>query len=610
MIDTARLRTLESGSELAKPDPARGPIAYYVDFDGYYFVSYAREIARGQGPRIRSTRLDAAPNGRPVHWSSAFPWWLVAIGSARAVVGGEPVEQAIERAAYVANPVLMALTLALLSWALWRSLGPAPAALATLAFATHPQLLLDFGYAKPDHHGLHLMFATGLLVCAGVAGGGWLEGRSAASARRWMRASGVFGGLGLWAGATQSSVMIAALGGGAAVACWYAAREPAERFDPLLWRGWARAGALTSLVAFALEYAPSVASLRLEVNHPLYALAWLGGGEALVRLGRLRRREPGTAPALGLALVCAALLPAAVAFGPDAWFWPKDRYMLNLHQRIGEFAPFFDSGASAASFAQALGAPVFGALAALFAVRTAAPASRGRAALALVPCLVLGAWFIAQARWFGWFSVTGISALAWSIAASRKRPALRTGIVAATLVIVTVQSAGVLDRVLESDSEPARPATDAAGMLALDRYVRDLAINLCPPDPHRGPVRVMTGPSEAARMHFFGRCRGVGTPFWENRDGVRATADFFTAHDDSQALQILDRHQIDYVVLANSAPFVQYMHLTRYGVVEPERVAASLGQRMLGGHVPDGLKAVQVPGWPAARNWRIYRVSD
>ncbi len=561
------------------------------------------------------------------------------IGAATSIVTGESLDEGVRSAAYFANPLLFAVAVAVAGVAVWWVVGGIPASALVLVLATHGRLLEDFGYAKPDHHGLLIVFALGFLLCCWLAGAGWISGEphSLRRARRWMIASGVFGGLGLWTGATQMSVVIAGVGIGAVIAMWKWAGPVAElrgepspagstpaSLRPELWRTWAWAGGATSLATFGLEYLPSDAAMRLEVNHPLHALSWICAGQLLYGFGRWRCKEfEITRPSLSIlavALLGVALLPLFVAFGPVHWFWPKDPYMLNLHDRIAEFGPFFVESRSVLAGLAALGLP---ALAVMIATGWALRPQRGddpdltdraRAWVILIPCWILFTWVLAQGRWLGLFAAAGSTAvvLLCAIAIERIRQAgFRTGWAAllATVVLGAIANGSAIGMRLSTTSKSPATTTQMAQIpLAIDVFLRDLAANLCPPDPHRGPVRILTGPSEAARLHHFGRCRGVGSPFWENVAGVRSTADFFAAQSDAEAREIVALRQVDYVLVANSVAFVEYMDLTRNGTLDPARAATTFGSRLIHATAPQWLKAVNLRDWPAARNWRLYRV--
>ena len=74
---------------------------------------------------------------------------------------------------------------------------------------------------------------------------------------------------------------------GIVVALWLGASAVRDgaRFEPDVWRLWGRVGAALSLVFYLIEYTPSHLAMRLEVNHPFYALAWWGGAEIVGAAG-------------------------------------------------------------------------------------------------------------------------------------------------------------------------------------------------------------------------------------------------------------------------------------------------------------------------------------
>ena len=109
--------------------------------------------------------------------------------------------------------------------------------------------------------------------------------RDRREARFWFTASAVCGGLGLWIGSTQQCVCIGALGAGSVLGALLFARSSKHtetyRFEPELWRHWARVGAGTSLIFYLIEYFPAHMEVHLEVNHPIISLGWLGAGEIM-----------------------------------------------------------------------------------------------------------------------------------------------------------------------------------------------------------------------------------------------------------------------------------------------------------------------------------------
>lgn len=157
-----------------------------------------------------------------------------------------------------------------------------------------------------------------------------------------------FGGLGLWVGATQQGFLIGCLGfSGALVSILFRKSiikdENSLKLVPGLWRTWGRVGAGVSLLFYVIEYFPNHMGMRLEVNHPLYALAWLSGGEFLYHFTLCLYRRPLQHRArhifyLFLSLVGVALLPVAIIFGPDSWHFVHNDSMRLTHHLIQEFA--------------------------------------------------------------------------------------------------------------------------------------------------------------------------------------------------------------------------------------------------------------------------------
>ena len=331
-------RTTADTTSLATPAPWRQS-RLFVDPDSYAWLSYARDLRASSHFRVRFTPLDNAPFGRAVHWAQLPVWGLCAIASALECVGIPP-PGSLELAGRILLPLLGFLLFSGVWLFLRRRIPPQWAALVVLAAAV--TLFWDFHPLRPDHHGFHLAaafcFALPLLFSS--------FGFGAASARdfRPYVLSGVFGGCALWLGATVFYFNLAAASAALFLALLprRAAGTPPQ--NPLVWRFWGFSGAAASLFFWLLEYAPNHFSMRLEVNHPLYALSFLGVGETLFWIARYRHVSPTLSPLriahLLLALAAAALLPALILFGPVDWYIPRSTLMLRLHARyIHEFLP-------------------------------------------------------------------------------------------------------------------------------------------------------------------------------------------------------------------------------------------------------------------------------
>jgi len=626
---------------------------YFVDFDGYYWVTYARKMVSEGDLRVHWTNRDNAPFGRGVHWSSLFSWWLVVLGAFHSVFSGLPINSAIGFAAYYANPVLMGLMLLGVGWTTYRRLGNLAASVLVMILALQPALLRDFGYGRPDHHGLHLICALGFVLLAVLGGGGWVrrdddarlsrgKGKPAVAdiddgfaldflqARRWFIASGIFGGCGLWIGATQQALVIGAVGVGAFAAMIGATRrvsasggeppsaesEPTLRWAPELWRLWSRVGALTSFLAYVVETFPNDFGMSLEVNHPLFALAWLCAGEILYCIGT--RRLEGTPlteypiAKLGLMVAGIVLLPVLAFLGPADWYLIRDPLMLRVHSVIGEFKPLFSEVQNHWSLAKEL-APVLLVLVGISFLlwsRTQRFLST-LLAVSLVPSICLGVMFLVQVRWGGLFLVvTCVVVVPLLFVVQRNGLKSARSRVGALILLVAVG----LQLVPNAAWAISRVGTAAGGNsympLAEEVFARDLALVMGAASDHGPrPFSVMTGLGEGSRIHFFGPARASGSLYWDNLDGVRDMVDFFADYGEEEALRIARNREIEYIIVTPDT--VSMVQMLKYGNNDLEGTKKTLAYRLMisGSNVPAWCRPFRVKGFRWAENCRIYRVT-
>ncbi len=610
----------------------RNPPKITLDNDPYYWVSYAREMAATGAFRIRHTDLDNTPYGRDVHWNSGFSWWLVACGYVTAWFTGETLRDAIYSGSVWANPVFLLLFLIAFGGWIWKRLGAGVAAGFFLLFPALPALMWDFGYGRADHHGMHNAAAFGLLLSLTFAGCGWVSRRGSIpfpgpeAARFAIMVSGVFGGIGLWVGATQQVFLLTGAGLGlfAGVVLSGFVRPQDPVFTPSLLRLWGRTGCVAALVFYALEYLPSHAAMRLEVNHPLYAFAWLAASEILASLAtclRDRRAPSGKESLLLAAAAVVVLLPAvALVFGPSDWHAWRNPFMRRQHDFINEFEPFshaLGAGPLTVLFSRFGLLPLLPlATVALLAVpRIPAP----RKALVLPPLFAVFltvAMMFQQVRWAGLVSVC-LVVLALAFVAvllptlAGWRPLWRRvaiGALAAFLVVPNLAAFGIA--FAENRARAASGALDP--YLAWIIASRDVAFNL-KRIAAREPVRVMSGPGQTPALHFFGGIPGTGALYWENIDGVRETAEFFSDPGDEAARRIARERGITHVVIEQSPSMAEQSCTIFFGgKLSEDQITSSLAWRLASplGKVPPWLEPVPYYGSPMAANFqmRIYRV--
>ena len=334
---------------------------FFLETDSYAWLAHTRDLMNSGAWRIRHTFMDNAPYGRDMHWSHLLIWTLRGMTTAIIAVTGWPVARALELAGVWVMPLFQFLFLGIAFLAISRKMGWLLAAGFVFTCLTFEPIAIAFSPLKPDHHVFQLFFILASFACLQFGGMGWVRTPetpappapellgpltipNAREARGWFVASGLFGGLALWVGATVWLIALAII----ALAMLptlplFQSQRKEEAYNPTLWRIWAASGCLVSLVCYLLEYAPQHFAMRLEVNHPLYWISWIGVALGLEQLARLRRPF---APSLALAArllipgLLALALPLAILLGPAAWHNMHDPFMQRLHAKyIIEFLP-------------------------------------------------------------------------------------------------------------------------------------------------------------------------------------------------------------------------------------------------------------------------------
>ncbi len=280
---------------------------FFLETDSYAWLAHTRDLMNSGDWRIRRTYMDNAPYGRETHWSHLLIWTLRGMATAIMAATGWPTARAVELAGVWVMPVFQILFLSIAFLAVCRKMGGLPAAALVFVFLTFEGLSVAFFPLKPDHHVFQFFFTLASFACLQFGGMGWIRTTrdpidappvdrglpatpARADAQRWFIASGVFGGLALWLGATVwlISLAVVALAMLPALPLFHSPPKD-ETYVPVLWRSWAAAGCLVGLVCYLLEYAPHHFSMHLEANHPLYWISWIGVAAGIEQLARLRR---------------------------------------------------------------------------------------------------------------------------------------------------------------------------------------------------------------------------------------------------------------------------------------------------------------------------------
>lgn len=554
----AAFRAASALGEQGRPAPAHaaGSPTGYADgrrsqilqsTDGYHWVMQTQQMIATGDWRMRRVNYDNAPDGREVHWSSPLHGWLALVAWADHAVTGRPWLVAVESAALYAGPLLLGLfLLGVVPWAA-RRLGAGPAALLAAGLVSVVPLSGEFGTGSFDHHGVAAGCAllTVLFLFAAVTG-------APESARRGFLASGLAGAAGLWVNAATQIPVLAGVGLGALLGLWLARAEKIPPLDPRLLRAWGLAGGGASLLFYLLEYFPSHLGWRLEVNHPLHALAWAGAGDLLARLGERRKFSVGFIP--GALAVAAPLL--AVLLAPARTFVVADKFLWTLHvDYISEFSPLLARLQGVESLLVLVNVlPLVGLAAGWLLWRgRLAPALRAMLALSLMPAALLTLLALSQQRWLHvaaalWLGTLAAVALVTTTAGSFQWTAARR--IGAGLFLALV----LLPYPLRAGLDALRAQTGLSRENIRQFVLRDLAWWLRR-RTGTDPVTVLSGPTATTELVYHGGFKGVATLYWENLAGLRALVDIYGAADPDRALELLRARGVTHLVLLPWGPF-------------------------------------------------------
>ena len=528
--------------------------------DGYQWLMQTQQMLAHGDARIRWVDYDGPPDGRSVHWSSLLHWWAAGFAWIAGKLEGVSTARAVEHVGPWANTVFLGVLLVVLVPVVARRFGAIPAMLFAVGAVTVYPFYEFFAVGNFDHHGVASTAAllTVLLLLGG--GAGWVRAaaapddaspgttwfRDARSARPWFIASGIAGGAGLWISAATEIPALVGVGIAACIACGLLGRgsADAERIEPTLWRTWGIAGAASSVAFYLLEYFPAHMGVRLEVNNPLYALAWFGGGDFICRFCELTTAARTGAPrdavpartararairwmAFDVALIAAA--PAIALFAPSTFVLRPGSLVIAMHEDyIDEFQSLprqlaHWSWTQINAGVGLLPLMLIGPAGALALGKRVARPWRAVAVLGLLPALVFTGLAFRHGRWLGigsalWLatlvSVATIAAAqsagvwTWSVA---KRVLIGFALaLPAAVVPLALSSAAVQDAGTQAPTIVAAMFAGARSVVPLLTTLFAVAVALAAVLPGIAVVRGWT----SARLVLAGVALGlVFTPF-------------------------------------------------------------------------------------------------
>lgn len=521
--------------------------------DGYHWVMQTQQMIASGTWRVRHVDYDNAPAGREVHWCTPLHLWLALVAWGDHAVTGRPWLIAVEHAALYAGPLLLALVLTVfVPWTARRFGAGAAAALAAGLVCIAP-LAGEFGAGSFDHHGVAAAGAAGsvLLLVAG-----WREPERA---RRDFIAAGVVGAAGLWVNAATQIPVLVGIGLGAFLAHHVTSPER-QKVDPSLWRVWGIAGGAASLLFYTLEYFPSHLGWRLEVNHPLYALAWMAAGDWLARLGGRASGQPWAKSAGDCAVAVAGFVALAaplalVVLVPAKTFVVRDPFLWSLHvDYIREFAPLLSSWPGWEGLLVRINLLPLCALLGLALPLSGQTPAAVRAQLMLgIPAAVIATLLaLAQQRWLHVSSALWLAIVVILLAVTADDSWRRWRRIFGAAFVIGV----VLPFPIRSLVDAFAPMRGLSPENVRQFAVRDVAYWL---QRRAGaqPAVVLSGPTATTELIYHGGFRGVGTLYWENLAGLRALVGIYGTSEPNRARELLRTHQVTHLVLFSWGPFIE-----------------------------------------------------
>ena len=583
LIDSVTVRLCrELDGPNAKPTEVLPVPLLEIAFDGYVWNRHAEHIGEAGDLRTHYVYFDNAPKGRELHWCSAFAWYLRGLGELHRHFSGDTLRNSIFRMSIWANPLLLIVALALFATLSARRFGPLCGSVLAIGMITTASFYEGFLPAYPDHHGITAFALMGIIFGIAWAGAGWVHKndndtfilpRSLKQAKHGMLFSAISAAAGLWISGFSAAIIAAGIGVGAILSVFFfgkKAKSEGSEYHPDLWKFWAIATSLGSLFFYLMEYFPNRMGMRLEVNHPLYALAWLGGGWIIFEITNwISLRQVGEKPFpwknLIFPLLACSILPAFVLLGGDRFYMLKGDFMLGLMKNIAEGLPLLTRiQMGAITWKVAFGYfPLFILAAlALMLLRQVSSGTKGTLLLLICPIVIVTVLQVFQVRW-GMLNGPTYIALAgivipqiWKLL-PRNVPWRIAGSIALLGMVYffsidTVR--GMLLPFWQQYNSKQNMQVGSGQLLAL--LHRDMAKTILQ-NANGKPVTLLSSPNSSCLLSTLGGFQTMGTLYWENVEGLETAAKMLNSQSDEEALTMLQSRGVTHVSLMTWENFIE-----------------------------------------------------
>jgi hypothetical protein len=417
-------------------------------------------------------------------------------------------------------------------------------------------------------------------------------------ARCWFSVAGVAGGLGLWIGPAGQAPVLAGIALGGLIAAW-AARgapgTPAPTAKNLPWLAWAVSGAASTLAGYLIEFSPDhLGSWQLRTVHPLFGLAWIGGGVLLARTAAwIRGAKPArSVREIGIWLFAVAAfgaLPVAMWLTHSLGFLETDLFSLELTRlSAGSWAGSLSEWVVQEPNILMIWATIFPALLVLpagwlvFSPR-AGMSSRVSIAVALGPVLVATGFACWQLSWWNQVDVVLLVLLVAASATAEGSPGRRLRRWVWSCCLAPVALLGAI-QIFPQTGGAAKNALDMSEIWGL--VERDLARWLAL-HAGAGTAIVLAPHNQSVTLYYYGGLRGLTTLSRDNPDGLGVAVRILSASTPEEAKELIDRRGITHFAMPSWDSYFEVYARMGMGKVE-----STFYDQLLHWRLPPWLKPV------------------
>lgn len=320
------------------------------------------------------------------------------------------------------------------------------------------------------------------------------------------------------------------------------------------------------LLGYLVEYFPGyLGRWDLRVIHPLYGVAWLGGGELLAAgsawIARSKRTwSPRDLAGLLTAAAALASVPVVMWKANNAGFLAVDLQSFRLTKQMDAvLSPNFLQWLTRDGFSATVWATVSPILLLVtvgwfLASKAVRAVDRGGTVVVLGPTLVVLTLAYFGLRWWQVFDglLLVLIVMGTSLVSEAGSGALRrwlwVGFLGTTLVAGAFQVIPARGNAVQN----VLSLPEVEGLVE-----RDLAHWLAKYSSAQAATIVLAPPSVTSALNFYGGLRGLGTFAWENKDGLSVALRVVISTSREEALALLRRREVTHIVIPSWNPFFE-----------------------------------------------------